>query len=61
MYSYRTAFSGLAEEKKSKPFNFKRQARFADNLERERLRLFKTEMGTPGRDDFYEALRFARS
>lgn len=42
--------------KKNKLFNFKRQARFAENLEKcsRLLRLFKAKMGTLACDDFYE-------
>lgn len=49
-------FLGLVYKKKNELFNFKRQAQFAEYLEmRKRLRLFKAEMGTLARDDFYEA------
>lgn len=59
-FSFRRASRG-AEENRAFQFQTTSSVRRADLERREGLRLFKAEMGTPARDDFYEALRLARS
>jgi hypothetical protein len=58
MYSYPAAFS--SREKRAS-LSISSDKLGSPSAQCERLRLFKAEMGTPGRDDFYEVVRFGRS